>query len=492
MIGQAQAADPEVNNVDVAQRTDGSRLVDIEYSVTNSEGGLLAIAVSISADSGQSWTFPVLGMTGDVGQGIEPGDDKSIIWDLNSYGPEIVGEGFRVRISASDTGIVPSTHSPDNYWIMEWSSVDWSDCANIEKIAKGDVAVLGAYSLWSNPANAQIDVVDQIKAINPDIVLLGYYLAKTNMLWWGGSTPGTITNDLYVRTKPYWSYTTTGDTLMNWPGQVVLNVLDPDCRQAIAGTLAEHQQMTNNPLDGVLWDYFDTSVWIHPWVEDTVEGEVDFDADGIPLQDDPDERVAYLAACDSLVLLTRELLGDGFIQVFNGTRAQKDRDFSALGDGMYYEIFPTQVFPDPDMRYALDPAYENSLFNTVHWPRTENGGPYIVIGTYWHSFYMNSDGQATEIKYGNMYRAAALLTDVYVCWLQTTQHKYDWTDNEISLGQPIGDTIIEGDHLYRLFQHGRVDLNLGTGAYPNPYSYKITAGGVVVEEFDLPYYYPEE
>jgi hypothetical protein len=484
------AAPPEVQNLQFAQRTDGSRLVDITYDVSDADEDVVAIAVKASVDNGLTWQIPLLSLTGDWGQGVVPGPGKHVIWDIGSDLGTFDLSELTVQVVASDSGVEQTSHSPEIYWIMEWSDVDWSDEANIEKIAKGDVAVLGLYGLWNNEANEELDVIAKIRALNPDIVLLGYFLAKTNMTWWKNTAPGSFTRTLYDRTEPYWSYTTTGDTLSNWPGQIVLNILNPACRDSIVQTLAEFQEATNNKIDGVLWDYFEDGIWIHPDAAASVDGDPDMDGDGIPMNSDPDERVAYLAACDSLVLQTRADLGDDFIQVFNGVRAHKSPEFAALGDGMYYEIFPTQVFPDPDMTHALDPNYQYSLFNATDWPRTVNGGPFIVVGMYWHAFYNDLDGVVTEVNFGNINRVVALLTDTYATWILSTNHNYHWPEVEFNLGPPLGPTVIDGGHYTREFMFGQVDMTFETGKYPNPFRYTITIGDQIVEALDVPYHHP--
>ena len=236
----------------------------------------------------------------------------------------------------------------------------------------------------------------------------------------------------------------------------------PACRDTIVQTLAEFQSATSNPVDGVFWDYFDKRIWISPGVDEQVIGEADLDNDGVGMDDDVDERKAYLAACDTLVLRTREVMGDGFIQVFNGVRSHRDSTFAALGDGMYYEIFPTQFFPDPDMTHAMDPDYAFSLFNSVNWPRTSNGGPYVVIGTIWLSRYIDHNGQQTDVSYGNLYRAVGLLTDVFSTWIPGNHH-YAWPDQEFNLGPPLGPTVVDGDDYSREFRYGRVELTMETG-----------------------------
>ena len=211
-----EAAEPMVSNVGFALRTDGSALVDIWYDVADADGDILTVGVSVSDDGGATWQVPVTELVGDVGPNVSPGPGKSIVWDVGTELGDLVIANCSVRVGASDAGIPPTTHSPGNYWIMDWLGVDWSDDAVVERTAKADVAVISMYELWDNPVNEGLDVIGRLKAENPDLVVLGYFLSKTNKLFWANSEPGTFTRTLYERTLPFWTTTTVGDTLMNW------------------------------------------------------------------------------------------------------------------------------------------------------------------------------------------------------------------------------------------------------------------------------------
>lgn len=485
----ALAADPVVEDVVFFQRTDGSKLVDITYDVSDADGDNLTIAVAVSDDGGLTWNVPCRTLSGDVGDGIAPGPGKFIIWDFGQDDPDWEGETYLLRVLASDAGVYHRTHSPDNYWIMEWGAVDWSDDRNVEQIAKADVAVLGAVYLWGNETNENLQVIDRIKAVNPDCVVLGYVLPKTIMLWWENSASFPYGRDMFDRTRPFWSYTTTGDTLMDFSQQVVINILDPACRDSIVTTITQAQLGSANRLDGVFWDYFNDSIWIHPNVEDQVEGFPDMDGNGIAQHLDSAERIAYRQACVDLVQAVRDSLGESFIQVFNGQRAYDDSAFAALSDGLYYELFPTLFFPAPPMASALDPDYEYSLFHVPQWCRTVNGGPYVVLGNIRQNFYYDHNFELQTINLGDHYRVVALLTDTYTTWIAGGHH-YDWTGNEINLGPPLGSTQIDGDTYTRDFRYGRVELIIESGTYPNPFDYRIWVNGTLVEEWNFPYHFP--
>ncbi len=489
-IGVAFAIDPIVENVTLVQRLDDSGFVEVTYDVFDADGDTMAIALTISEDGGNTWNFPCPSVDGDVGQSVLSGTGKMIAWNLENDSPQNQGTNLMARVVASDEGVEHTTHSPGNYSVIEFGELNWEDKGLIERISKADVFVYSGMYLWGHSGSENLRVVERLKELNPDLVILGYVLAKTVYLNWINAPINSLNRTLYDRTRPYWSYTTEGDTLFDWPGQVVVNILNPDCREAIAGTFAEFAQASNNQVDGFFWDYFNKKIWIAFSVEDQVDGFPDMDGNGIPMAEDLAEIEAYKAACDSLVMRTQELMGEDFVQVFNGQRAMSDSSFAALGDGMYYEIFPTELFPDPNMANALNPDYEFNLFRTISWPRTENGGPYNLLGNMWQNIYFDQNGDATLINLGNLYRVVGLLTGNYSSWLPGGGHHYDWTNVEINLGDPLSPTVITGNHYFRQYQYGTVDLHMESGTYPNPFRYEIKINGRVVDAFDMPYHFP--
>jgi len=257
-------------------------------------------------------------------------------------------------------------------------------------------------------------------------------------------------------------------------------------------TVIDFQTNSSNQFDGVYWDYFNTSIWVHPDVEAT--GEPDFDGDGIGQQSDPGERNAYRAAQASLIGALRDSLGEGFIQVFNGQRAYVDSTFAGLGDGAMYELFPTLFFDQPDMRNALDPSYPQNLFEARRWFRTQNGGPYVLLSNTWQNWFTDHNGEAYQLINGNTFRAVAMIADLYASWntndLNPYSNTYAWTDNDISIGQPLGPPTFDGIFIRRNFQYGKIEIEMTSGRYPNPFDYRIWALGQLIEELRVPFHYP--
>jgi hypothetical protein len=486
------AADPEVTQVNLAQRTDGSGLVDITYDLSDTDGDTMAVTLQLSDDDGSSWDFPVLNVSGDVGQGIASGTGKSIVWDAGSIPQSIDTEMFRARILASDLGTEFQAHSPGHVAITDFSLVDWGDPAVIEKFSRANLCLVMGHHLWMGGESENVDAVQQLKALNPDLVVLAYVSVKSARLEGEFADPDSYWYKWFIRTEPYFVYTTMGEIAMDWPISRLINILEPGCRQVMIEIIMEMQAGSLNVFDGVYWDYFNNSLWVSPDVPN--EGDPDMDGDGIGHWDDPDEMAAYRVAQVDLVTATRDSLGEDFIQFFNGQRAYADSSFAALGDGAYYELFPTLFFPNPDMQHALDPEYPFSLFNVRPWFRTVNGGPYIVLSSIWSTTFVDDNHVATHINTGDKFRSIALLGDFYSSWNSSPDgighYIFGWSSHDISLGQALGPPVFEGDFIRRDFQYGKVEIEMQSGYYPNPFDYRIWSLGTLVSELAIPYHTP--
>ncbi len=492
MVSGSHAADPVVSNVDLLQRTDGSGLVDITYDLVDAEGDTMAVTLLLSDNGGADWKFPVFNISGDVGQGIAPGLAKNIVWDAGSIPQVIVSEMFQARVLASDAGVEFQIHSPEHVVITDFSKIDWTDQANIEKFSRAKLCLINGGHIWLGGTYADVNVVQQLKALNPDILILVYVSVKTVPLNGPNESPDSFWYKWYERTTPYFVSTTEGEMAQDFPGNRLINMIDPECRRVMIETVMEMQENSLNVVDGIYWDYFGKVLWIPESLD--INGDPDMDGNGIGHWDDPEEMIAFRASHIELIEATRDSLGEGFIQFFNGLRAHQDSTFAALGDGAYYEIFPTQFFPDPDMQHALDPNWTHSLFNARRWFRTVNGGPYVVLGNTWYSVFRDNNAIMTQIITGDKFRAIALLGDLYSTWTSdpdgTARLVYDWTTHDISLGQPMGPPVFDGPFIRRDFQYGKVEIEMTTGKYPNPFDYRIWLLGNLVSELAIPYHTP--
>ena len=485
------AADPVVSNVVLTQPLDGSHTLGITYDLADADGDTLAVALQLSADGGASWGFPVLQATGDVGAAVVPGTGKLITVDLSHVAAGVVGGEFRAKVVASDAGVLFHAHSPRHIAVVDFANLDWSDPAVLESHARADFLAIMASWIWPGGDYGDVPVLDRIRALNPDIKIIGYVSVKSAQLWAAGSPPGFFWRDWLDRTRPYWAYTTEGDTVQDFPGNVVLNITDPECRRVEIETILDFHRAALNQLDGVYWDYFNNGLWIPDMVD--VHGEPDLDGDGIPLGQDPDELAAYKNGCVDLVTALRDSLGEGFIQFFNGQRAYSDSTFAALSDGLMYELYPTLYYPRPELQNSLDPSYPCNLFAARNWVRDVNGGPYIVLSHPGASIYTDYLGVQQTVSTGDQYRAVALIADLYACWHEgqsTVHYTFGWPEVDVCLGEPLGPVVIQGSFLRREFQYGNVEIEMTTGRYPNPFDFRIWSQGELVSELDIPHHVP--
>ncbi|MCB1151169.1 hypothetical protein KDK88_06445, partial [bacterium] len=477
---------PVVSGVTLAQRLDGSGLVDVTYTLTDADTDTLTVTLQASDDGGQTWTLPVESVSGDAGDGVTPGTDRTAVWDFGADHPGRVLEDVRVRVTASDLGVAWGAHSPRLPAIHAWPAVDWNDEKRLEEMARTDLLVLLGTQLLGQPGTPD-DALDRIRRHNPNIRIVAYMLAKTvHLAWENSSNP--MSAQIFQDTRPYWSFTTEGDTLMDWTDQVVINLIEPECRQAMVDNYVHWLKTSPNRLDGVFWDYFNNTIWVPAWMP--VDGDPDLDGDGVIMRSDPDEIEAWRNACSAMVTAVQDSMGADFIQIFNGQRAYTDSTFAALGDGMNYELFPDVFFGQfGGVSKALDHDYEYNLYRTAHWPRSTNGGPFVLLENIQKNYYLSSvDGRYHELVNGKILRVVSLMTDTRCVF---NGHKYGWPHHPISLGEPLGPAQVTANGLRRDFRHGDVELTWRNGgSMPTPFDYVIRVDGVIVEEMRIPYEYP--
>lgn len=98
---------PSVTNVSASQRTNGTGIVDIYYTLTDPDSPYCNITVTVSSNGGSSYTITPSGssLSGDVGQ-VTPGGTKHILWYSKQTLPEEYGTNYTVRVCVEDHGVV--------------------------------------------------------------------------------------------------------------------------------------------------------------------------------------------------------------------------------------------------------------------------------------------------------------------------------------------------------------------------------------------------
>lgn len=99
------AAPPAVSNVRAAQRA-GTELVDVYYDVSASVPPL-TVAVQVSANGGATFAVPAVSLTGDVGDGLQPGANRHLVWNAGADWDGQFSSQVKFNIVVSDS-YVPS------------------------------------------------------------------------------------------------------------------------------------------------------------------------------------------------------------------------------------------------------------------------------------------------------------------------------------------------------------------------------------------------
>ncbi len=370
---------------------------------------------------------------------------------------------------------------------LDYQIGDLADPAVMAKYARADILIAQCDQFWGR--GSYEGKMALLRAANPDLKIIGYFRSKVVKDNWGETPAQTYNYDLYQASLPYWAHTTTGDTVMDWPGAAVFDFTNPDARRAMLEVFRHYQQTSTNKFDGVFWDYFNPSLWVAPTVRD-MTGEPDLDGDGIGHWSDEDELQAFQDGQEAWITEMQSVMGRGFIQIANGSRALQDSLFAHRLDGMFYEIFPDVGFSGgAEFAQALDPARFNNLWTARSWPRTRNGGPWLILSMSQPvGSYRTTDGELVAVNAGDLTRIMALLTDATsIHYENTGAHRAGIPRVELDLGRPLGGVTITGNTYERSFERGRVSMVMGSGAYPVPFDYQIVQKDVIVEEIDSPF-----
>ena len=84
------------SGVTFSQRTDGSKLVDVYYTLN---GGTSSVALAVSLDGGTTFTS-VNTLTGDVGAAVSAGTAKHIVWNAGTDYANLGAPNVKMRVTA--------------------------------------------------------------------------------------------------------------------------------------------------------------------------------------------------------------------------------------------------------------------------------------------------------------------------------------------------------------------------------------------------------
>ena len=151
----AQNSAPVVENVTAAQRTDGSKVVDIYYDVSDADGDALTITMQVSSDSGQTWDITPLYTSGDIGIVINPGTGKHIIWNAGDEAYTLDGDQYQFKIIADDMILVLEDIDGNEYQVVEIGDQIWmAENLKVTHYQNGDpIPHLTSDSEWTSTSS---------------------------------------------------------------------------------------------------------------------------------------------------------------------------------------------------------------------------------------------------------------------------------------------------------------------------------------------------
>jgi formylglycine-generating enzyme required for sulfatase activity len=104
----AGASAPTITDVTASQRT-GTKLVDIAYTISDTNATSVNVFVIVSSDSGATWTVPASTFTGAYGTNVSVTSTpaaKAIVWSAGADWNGQYTTRCRVRVLANDAGMV--------------------------------------------------------------------------------------------------------------------------------------------------------------------------------------------------------------------------------------------------------------------------------------------------------------------------------------------------------------------------------------------------
>jgi formylglycine-generating enzyme required for sulfatase activity len=103
----------EITNIQASQRTDGSQIVDITYDLLPDPiFEFFEIEVKVSINGGDTF-YPIQFASGDLGELIESGNEKSIIWEFGNQFNQTYSEQIKIKIEAISYAITDNNNNQE-------------------------------------------------------------------------------------------------------------------------------------------------------------------------------------------------------------------------------------------------------------------------------------------------------------------------------------------------------------------------------------------
>lgn len=191
---------PIVYNTTVAQRTDGSKLVDIYYSLFDSDNDPCTVSLLLSTNGGDNFAeLPSQSnQDGDIGTNITNGTGKHIVWNAGAEGINYDSNQCVIRIVADDNTI------PNNFVYVEGGTFN-NGTAN--------VTVSSFYLDKFELTQAEYQAV---MGTNPSF-FVGHPSRPVEQITWFNAIEFCNKRSINDGLTPCYSYLTYGTNTADWP-----------------------------------------------------------------------------------------------------------------------------------------------------------------------------------------------------------------------------------------------------------------------------------
>ncbi len=281
------------------------------------------------------------------------------------------------------------------------------DDDSVNKMARFDLLILSADQFMTRKS-----VIEKMKKINPDIILLAYVPSQSyNHKWWPQDA---VFKNLQVNDS-WWLRDARGNIISTWTG-----IYNTDMSIGWSDALIDFVKnniLQNGDWDGIFWDMVDGGVSFHNG------GNIDLNRDGVRdvaknLDEQWRNRVAYFLEKSQKELNVKYI-------VINGNSAEI---YQKHINGRMYEDFPTPWEFGGNWNLILKGLEKNQTLN-------KNPQLYIFNGT------SKNTGKNTNYRHFRFGLASSLLFDniFYSFDHGTEDHGQIWWYDEyqVNLGNPI-------------------------------------------------------
>lgn len=320
-----------------------------------------------------------------------------------------------------------------NYYLLSGAALE--DKSIVETLALYDVLVLPAEAQVYNP-----DFPDEIRELNPDIILLAYVPSVS----WNNSWNDRLHNVLEDSIKSsYWLNDKRGSNISIWPGTQALDLTsgwNHTLGDYVAGKI-----LHNDYWDGVFFDEVSDEI---AWV-----GDVKLSNNGSNVNEE------WLDAYTELFYYTRELVGPDKIIISNGS---SNLQHAPYVNGRMFESFPTP--------WEKDGRWSTNINNYLALEQNVLYEPVILINS-----DTSNTGNSTDYKRVRLGLSSALLGSGFFGFdFGTESHQQLWRFDEydayIGIAKDEAEQNSDGTWT-RDFTNGMVIVN------PTDYSQTIYLDG---------------